>query len=251
MFRSSNRYAIKNSVRYGVNCLIKKFRRATKRRLKVSPGISFVMSLRGFACLLGFIFYRKIKGQQSFLVQGRAYRYFDSKLTWYNERSVEIPFILEEVKTTEHKNILEIGNVLSHHIYVNHDIIDRYEIAKGVTNSDVADFTSNKKYELIVSISTLEHVGWDEKIRDEMKIIRALENLKNHGKRIVVTLPLGYNPNLDMLLRKGTITFSERICLLRVSRGNSWRQVLWDDIQNAKYNEPLPFANGLLIGIIY
>lgn len=230
--------------------MINRLGTATKRRLKVSPRISFVMSPRGFTCLLCYIFYRKIKGQKSFLVQGKAYRYFDSKLTWYNERAVEIPFILEEVRMTEHKNILEIGNVLSHHIYVKHDIIDKYEIANGVTNSDVADFTSDKKYGLIVSISTLEHVGWDEKIRDDMKIIRALENLKNHGKRIVVTLPLGYNPNLDLLLRNGTITFSERICLLRVSKGNSWKQVLWDDIQNAKYNEPLPFANGLLIGII-
>jgi hypothetical protein len=53
-----------------------------------------------------------------------------------------------------------------------------------------------------------------------------------------------------MLLRKGIITFSERRCLIRVSRGNSWKEVSWDDIQDAKYGEPLPFANGLLIGII-
>lgn len=230
--------------------MIKRLRIAVKKRLKVPSGISYVMSIEGFVCLLSFIFCRKIKGQRSFLVHGKAYRYYDSKLTWYNERSVEIPFILEEVKMNEHKNILEIGNVLSHHIYFKHDIIDKYEIAYGVTNSDVADFKSDKKYELIVSISTLEHVGWDEKIRDDLKVIRALENLKNHGKRIVVTLPLGYNPSLDTLLRKGTITFSERRCLIRVSRGNSWKEVSWDDIQDVKYGEPLPFANGLLIGII-
>lgn len=223
---------------------------AVKRRLKGPSGISYLLSIRGFVCFLCFIFCRKIKGQRSFLVRGKAYQYYDSKLTWYNERSVEIPFILEEVRMNEHKNILEIGNVLSHHIYFKHDIIDKYEIAYGVTNSDVADFTSDKKYELIVSISTLEHVGWDEKIRDDLKITRALENLKKHGKRIIVTIPLGYNPNLDMLLRKGTVTFSQRRCLLRVSRGNSWKEVSWDDIQDAKYGEPLPFANGLLIGII-
>jgi hypothetical protein len=223
---------------------------AVKRRLKVPSGVSYLLSIRGFVCFLCFIFCRKIKGQRSFLVRGKAYQYYDSTLTWYNERSVEIPFILEEVRMNEHKNILEIGNVLSHHIYFKHDIIDKYEIAYGVTNSDVADFASDKKYELIVSISTLEHVGWDEKLRDDLKITRALENLKKHGKRIIVTIPLGYNPNLDMLLRKGTVTFSQRRCLLRVSRGNSWKEVSWDDIQYAKYGEPLPFANGLLIGII-
>jgi hypothetical protein len=54
-----------------------------------------------------------------------------------------------------------------------------------------------------VSISTLEHVGWDEMTREPMKILKAIENLKNltnpKGK-IVVTLPLGYNPELDRLL---------------------------------------------------
>jgi cyclopropane fatty-acyl-phospholipid synthase-like methyltransferase len=44
-----------------------------------------------------------------------------------------------------------------------------------VINEDVVNFKSKKKYDLIVSISTLEHVGWDEK---PMKIPRAIENLK-------------------------------------------------------------------------
>jgi len=61
------------------------------------------------------------------------------------------------------KNILEIGNVLSRHIKLEHDILDKYETAKGVINEDIVDFKSEKKYDLIISISTLEHVGWDEK----------------------------------------------------------------------------------------
>jgi hypothetical protein len=122
-----------------------------------------------------------------------------------------------------------------------------------VANADVADFTSEKKYDLIVSISTLEHVGWNEKPRDDMKIPRAIENLKtltSPGKTIVITLPLGYNPVLDNLFKEGALLFSKQYYLLRISKGNVWKEVPWEDVQNARYNAPLPFANALLIGII-
>jgi hypothetical protein len=66
------------------------------------------------------------------------------------------------VKRYKERNILEIGNVLSHYFPVNHDIVDKYEKADGVINQDVVHFYSPKKYDLIVSVSTLEHVGWDE-----------------------------------------------------------------------------------------
>ena len=58
----------------------------------------------------------------------------------------------------------------------------------------------------IVSISTIEHVGWDETPRDPNKIPRALENLTTRclapGGEIVVTLPIGYNTYLDKLLKE-------------------------------------------------
>jgi cyclopropane fatty-acyl-phospholipid synthase-like methyltransferase len=161
---------------------------------------------------------------------------------------------MEMVRKYQGKNILEIGNVLSHHVRFEHDILDKYEIAKGVINRDVVDFKSEKKYDLIVSISTLEHVGWDEKPRDDMKIPRAIENLKtlitSRGGTIIVTLPLGYNTALDQLLNNGIIRFSKQYHLVRISKGNEWKEASWDDVRVAKYNSPLPFANGLLVGII-
>ena len=58
----------------------------------------------------------------------------------------------------------------------------------------------------IVSISTIEHVGWDETPRDPKKIPLALENLTTRclapDGEIVVTLPLGYNTYLDKLLKE-------------------------------------------------
>jgi hypothetical protein len=188
------------------------------------------------------------------LVQGKTYRYFDTVKTWYNERAIEIPIVMEMVRKYQCTNILEIGNVLSNHVGFEHDILDKYEIAKGIVNEDVVDFRPEKRYDLIVSISTLEHVGWDEKPRDNMKIPRAIENMKtlitSRGGMIIITIPLGYNSALDKLLKYGIIRFSKQYHLVRISKGNEWKEASWEDVQVAKYNTPLPFANGLLIGII-
>ena len=57
----------------------------------------------------------------------------------------------------------------------------------------------------IVSISTIEHMGWDETPRDPKKIPLALENLIEclvPGGEIVVTLPIGYNTYQDKLLKE-------------------------------------------------
>jgi SAM-dependent methyltransferase len=157
------------------------------------------------------------------------------------------------VKECKGKSILEVGNVLSHYFPTQHTILDKYEKAPGVINSDVVDFRPAEKYDLIVSISTLEHVGWDEKPRKPRKILYALENLKRccaPGGQIVVTLPLGYNREMDKLLKRGDIRFTERCCLKRISRDNKWIEVEYDEIRHAKYNAPFPSANAVIIGIV-
>ena len=226
----------------------------TRLKASISPGVRYAFQSDGFRCLLFFIYCRKIRRNNTFSVRGRTYRYFDTVKTWLVERAVEIPIVMEMVRTYQGKNILEIGNVLSHHVRFEHDVLDKYEIAKGVINADAVDFESEKKYDLIVSISTLEHVGWDEKPRDDMKIPRAIGNLKNlissRGGTMLITLPLGYNPVLDKLVKNGELQFSKQYYLRRISKGNEWVEGSLEDAQFAKYNTPLPFDNVLLIGII-
>ena len=88
-----------------------------------------------------------------------------------------------------------------------------------------------------------------------MKIVRAIENMKSlvrpNGGMIVVTFPLGYNFALDKLLKDKVIQFTEQYYLVRISKGNEWKEASWKDVQNAKYGKPFPFANALVIGIIY
>jgi hypothetical protein len=203
-----------------------------------------------------YLFFGKIFGPlRSFKFQGRQYRYFihPYNATWRNERAVEIPIVWEIVKKNQGKNILELGNTLSHYFSVNHDILDKYEKAKMVINQDVVDFKPTHKYDLIISISTIEHIGWDESPRNPLKIFWAIENLKNclaSNGEIVITLPLGYNSEMDKLLKEGKIPFTKQYFLKRISRDNRWKEVSWEDICDAKYNFPFPSANGLVIGII-
>ncbi len=140
----------------------------------------FVLIRKNFIDPFVYWYYKNFKSLRTFTFQKDAYNYFYHKYnaTWRNERAVEVPIIWRMVKKYHGQKILETGNVLSHYFLVNHDILDKYEKADGVVNQDVIDFQPTKKYDLIISISTLEHVGWDENLREPMKILQAIENLK-------------------------------------------------------------------------
>lgn len=199
--------------------------------------------------------YYKLSKQRTFSFQYKTYEYFyhPYNTTWSNERTVEIPIIWNLMKDYRGKEILEVGNVLSHYYPVSHDILDKYEEADGVINCDVVSFQPSKKYDLIVSISTLEHVGWDEKPHEPMKFVEAIEHLKKliapDGK-LVVTFPVGHNFMLDELLDKHSVGFTSIFYLKRVSANNEWVEVDWADIRDAKCNYPYQAANGLIVGMI-
>lgn len=205
-------------------------------------------------CLL-YPYYVILKPSKIFVFQNRTYTYFCHwyNTTWANERDIEIPIVMDVVKENSKKKILEVGNVLSHYFHFNHDILDKYEKSKGVINQDIVDFQSPEEYDLIVSISTLEHVGFDETPKDSTKIMRAIENLKRmlapKGK-IIVTFPLGYNDEMDTMLRNGKIEFTNQIYLKKISKDNTWKEVDSKDLQDIKYNKFLQSAKGIVVGII-
>lgn len=195
---------------------------------------------------------RLFRSRRTFVFQGQRYRYLYRRYSsaWRSERVVEVPIVRDVLNRYAGRNVLEVGNVLAHYFPVTHDRLDKYERAPGVWNEDVVDFRPGKRYDLIVSISTLEHVGFDEEPRDPDKVLRALDALRklaDDGGRILVTLPMAYNPELDARLRDGRVAFTRRSCLKRISKDNRWAEVEWAEIEHARFDTPFRRINGLVV----
>lgn len=107
---------------------------------------------------------RLLRPRRTFSFQGASYPLFWHlyNVTRRNERTTEIPLFREWISRHPEKRILEVGNVLSHYLPVAHDIVDKYEKETGIINEDIVRFHPDKDYDLVVCISTLEHIGWDE-----------------------------------------------------------------------------------------
>ncbi len=196
--------------------------------------------------------FRRLSRGFSFRSVRYAYFLDDYNVTWCNERAVEVPIVWAEVARQRGGRVLEVGNVLSHYFAVGHEVLDKFERGGAIRNQDVEDFRAAGRYDLIVSISTLEHVGWDEEPRDPGKIGRALANLSDHlapGGRLLVTLPLGYNPSLDAQLAAGSLPFSR--CHYLKRRGMlSWREADWAEVAGSAYAARWPGTDGLVIGVV-
>jgi SAM-dependent methyltransferase len=137
------------------------------------------------------------------------------------ERAVEVPVAQRLVERHRGERILEVGNVLSHYGPVGHEVVDKYERAPEVRNADVLDLPAAPAYDLIVSVSTLEHVGRDEEPHEPERAVRAFEHLRGllrPGGTLFATVPVGYNAALDRALAGGGHG-------VRALRRGPWREV--------------------------
>ncbi len=173
--------------------------------------------------------------------------------TWRNERSIEIGVAHHVLRGRPNGRMLEVGNVLGHFGYRGHDVIDRYEKVDGLINADIVGYQPDGHYDTVVSISTLEHVRFDEEhIKDPHGSSLALESLRATvapGGRLLVTVPFGYNPGLDDDIRSGRFTFERQVCYQRVNQEGDWREVSLEEGLSCRYGSPFEAANGILVGI--
>jgi hypothetical protein len=150
----------------------------------------------------------------TFTWMGRELPYLDHpyNTTALNERAVEVPIALSWSARREGEG-LEVGNVLSHYAEVSHRVIDLYEEAPGVDNVDV--LAAEGRYDWIVAVSTLEHVGWEKqgagntRWEDEdtpwgpIAAHGRLLGMLKPGGRMLVTVPFGQHPYLDGAVLSG------------------------------------------------
>lgn len=205
------------------------------------------------------LIYFKLSPDDTFVFKGDELKYFrhNYNRTYENERTVEVPIVGAFLKSfNENAKVLEVGNVLANYGFkhISRDVLDKYDPAPDVFNEDVISFKPSEKYDAIVSISTLEHVGWDEEVRDPMKIVTAIKNLTDNclspGGCMMVTIPLGYNSYFDEQLERGAEYFTEKYFLKRVSAENKWIQVDYPEVCGMQFGKPFLNANAICIGIV-
>lgn len=194
--------------------------------------------------------------RRAFVFLSEKYEYYFHKYsqTWRNERTVEIPIVKKIVEENEGKLILEIGNVLAHYGEAEWDIVDKHEISSQAINKDIVDYRPDNKYDLIVSISTLEHIGFEDDIIDENRVDLAIKNIYDNclraGGKFIFTIPVGYNKSLDSKIFSSRLGVGETYYLKRISRSNEWKECTLKEVESAKYGLPFYAANALAICVM-
>ncbi len=176
--------------------------------------------------------------------------YAHYNITWCNERAVEVPLARWYLEQAEGP-VLEVGHVLGHYGTHGHLVLDKYENAKGLVNEDITQWQTDRRFGLILSVSTFEHIGFDDDVDgasgDKIKAaIAACRALLQPGGRLVFTVPLGYNPDLDQLIESDHLGQDRGWFLLRQGP-REWKEVTKHQVMGTRFGKPYPFANALLV----
>ena len=165
---------------------------------------------------------------------------------WRSERALEIALAQRAVADFANDEILEVGNVLAFAGRTGHTVVDKYELGAGVLNVDILDYAPGRRFGLVVSISTLEHIGWDEEPQEPAKAAAALQIMADLGDALLVTMPVGYHRELERAFIDGP--FSSVALAVRTSRRCHWVKRPLSEVPGIQYGHPYPFGNGILVG---
>ena len=190
-------------------------------------------------------------GEFKYRGQSLSYFYHRYNMTWASERCVEVPIGRWWVGQFAPDHVLEVGNVLSHYAPVKHHVLDKFEKAPGVINEDILTYKPAAKFALILSISTFEHIGFDDEAEGSSaeKILAAIEacrSLLAPDGKLVITIPINYNPELDELIASNRVPSSSRTFLHRTGY-TEWKETDQATALRARYTRPFPYANAIMV----
>jgi hypothetical protein len=210
------------------------------------------LALKPLRTALAPLIIRRLPQKQfSFRAHALPYLYHRYNMTWASERCVEVPIARYFVAQHNPEATLEVGNVLSHYGQVHHDILDKFERGERVINQDIIEFRPAKSYDLIVSISTFEHIGYDDAAEGSSaeKITLAVDScrrLLSADGRLIITVPIGYNPELDLLLREARLRPRVETFLKKFGKLD-WRECSREEALHCRYKTPFPYANAIVV----
>ena len=219
----------------------------------------YTVMKRGTDKMLVNVLYRYKKRQfkdRTFVLFNQQLPYFihHYNATWRNERCIEIAAAKHFLRQWPNAEFLELGNVMSYYSTHSHYVVDKYEQSPGVHNIDFAQFEPPKLFDGFISVSTLEHIGWDDTPREAEKVRSCIDNIKScirSTEAVFVSFPLGYNEYLDDLARKGELPFRKSASLVRVDDVQNWKEVELDQALKPEYRYGHRFrcANACFFGL--
>lgn len=167
--------------------------------------------------------------------------YFDHPYnkTLTNERCVEVAVALRWI--AKHADFVEVGAVMPYYGHRSHPCVDPFDpaanIRKRMEDVDLAGRS-------ILSISSVEHIGtpdYGNTVINPAAAIIALKHLLNVSAECLITVPVGYNQNLDDWLRDN---LGRLHCFGYHKVGQqSWRYESEPAHLDYAYGHPFPFAN--------
>ncbi|MEG5195428.1 hypothetical protein [Microcoleus sp. A6-C5] len=228
------------------------------------------------------------KWPRTFNFKGKDLPYNRIEYNNPSERAVEVPIGFEFLAVLpKSARVLEVGNVLyyyenslSHHLgVISRKIVDKFEIELGVDNEDLMLLSSEEKYDGIVCISTVEHIGQGVKplgtygevaeerdLEAPLKAIAKIYDLLAVGGTALITVPFGtltdgewyiqFSGQYLSLLRKYGIpkeaVVTNFLKLLDRDQTKDSVKMLWTEVDifevsNAEYNYPFATANAIAV----
>ncbi|MGF1491529.1 MAG: glycosyltransferase family 4 protein [Microcoleaceae cyanobacterium] len=223
---------------------------------------------------------------------------FKGKKLFYNhivynnpsERSVEVSIAFDFFAQGQGKaRMLEVGNVLANYEnslseYFNlrsRRIVDKFEDDIGVDKVDLMDIPSEDKYDLIASVSTVEHIGQgsepsgsygetdvvERDLEAPLKAITKIYELLSYQGKALVTVPFGkltdagwyvqFSPRyLRLLVEKYKIPQADLSAIffkkinMQMNCYNpyqTWIETEEVEVAEVEYNWPFPCANAIAV----
>ncbi len=177
----------------------------------------------------------EILAKDTFIFDQKRYTYavFRAGNVFANEKTIELPIFKRVVENES--GALEVGNVLKkYYPELKHIVLDKTCKGKGIINKDILEFQPKKKYDLVVAVST---------ILDPVQLLPAIESMRTLGKRVLISVPLGYDPDLDAKLKE--VVGGRRIIMKRISQYNHWIESR-NFGSKMRYGYPYEYGNWML-----
>jgi hypothetical protein len=160
----------------------------------------------------------------------------------HGERNVELPlafWFLEKFRR-EMENVIEVGEVTPFYKKPGHIVYDAVPEKPATIKKSAVEVDYRGKH--LLSISTIEHIGTaDYGQTPDPKLLPAVMGKMLASKNYLITFALGYNRQLEDLIK------GERFIVLERIAPTKWRQTENRNFENYKYHSPWYAGNGVCI----